>query len=296
MRSMPQHFLSPPFGLPEGRDARLVKHLEDDDWASAITLLRDVVTPQTTTWKWLVLLAYVRFRDAADVMPDELVDASREAVQLLHRAMEHGAPHDEVAPFLEAVERTLDQLSRGEEALLARLGPGDDPSALNDEELETICFLVDRSNPARAAKLFAALAARQGPLATAARTRAALALARSGAFEAARPELEEVLTQDWSKRPLSDERLALEAAETTLLEHASGEEFVALWHLAEARGKALAFPFPSAWPHQERLFARCLSLHDVPRARALAQRMEEERLELPRALAERLKAVRLEQV
>ncbi len=290
------HFLAPPFDLPEGRDARLVKHLEDDDWASAITLLRDVVTPQTKNWKWLVLLAYTRFRDAADVMPDELVAASREAVLLLQRAMENGAPHDDVAPFLEAVERTLDQLSRGEEALLARLGPGDDPAALNDEELETVCFMVDRDNPARAAKLFAALAARQGPLATAARARAALALARSGAFEAARPELEDVLTKDWSKRPLSDERLALEAAETLLLEHASGAEFVALWHLAEARGQALAFPFPSAWPHQERLFSKCLSLRDVTRARALAQRMEEERLELPQALVERFRAVRFEQV
>jgi hypothetical protein len=290
------HFLSPPFDLPAGRDARLVRHLEDDDWASATTLLRDVVTPQTTQWKWLVLLAYVRFRDAADVLPDELVDASREALTLLDRAMEHGAPHDDVAPFREAVERTLDQLSRGEEALLAKLGPGDDAKALSDEELESVCFLVERSNPARAAKLFTALAGRQGPLATAARARAALALARSGAFEAAKPELEAVLTKDWSKRPLSDERLALEAAETILLEHASGPEFVALWHLAEARGTALAFPFPSAWPHQERLFSKCLALHDVTRARALAQRMEAERPELPEALAERFRAVRLEQV
>ncbi len=290
------HFLAPPFELPAGRDARLVKHLEDDDWASATTLLRDVVTPDTTTWKWLVLLAYVRFRDAADVMPDELVGASREAVTLLNRAMEHGAPHDEVAPFLEAVERTLDQLSRGEEALLAKLGPGDDAQALTDEELESVCFLVDRENPARAAKLFKALADREGPLATASRARAALALARAGQFEAAKPELESVLTRDWSKRPLSDERLALEAVETLLLEHATGAEFVALWHLAEARGTALAFPFPSAWPHQERLFAKCLSQRDISRARALAQRMEEERLELPEALVERFRAVRLEQV
>lgn len=290
------HFLAPPFDLPDGRDARLVKHLEDDDWASATTLLRDVVTATTTEWKWLVLLAYVRFRDAADVLPDELVDASREAVQLLHRAMANGAPHDDVAPFLEAVERTLDQLSRGEEALLAKLGPGDDPKALSDEELESVCFLVERGNPARASKLFAALAERQGPLATAARARSALALARSGAFEAARPELEAVLTKDWSKRPLSDERLALEAAETALLEHASGAEFVALWHLAEARGTALGFPFPSAWPHQERLFDKCLALRDISRARALAQRMEDERPELPEKLAQRFRAVRLQQV
>lgn len=290
------HFLSPPFDLPGARDPRLVKYLEDDDWAAATTLLRDVVKPDTTAWKWLVLLAYVRFRDAADVMPDELVDASREAVQLLHRALEQGAPHDDVAPFLEAVERTLDQLSRGEEALLAKLGPSDEAGALSDEELESVCFLIDRHHPARAAKLFSALAERQGPLATAFRARAALALARSGAFEAARPELEAVLTLDWSKRPLSEERLTLEAVETTLLEHATGAEFIALWHLAEARGKALAFPFPSAWPHQERLFSKCVALRDINRARALAQRMEDERPELPEALVERFRAVRLQQV
>lgn len=290
------HFLAPPFDLPGTRDQRLVKHLEDDDWAAATTLLRDVVKPDTTAWKWLVLLAYVRFRDAADILPDELVDASREAVQLLHRAMEHGAPHDEVAPFLEAVERTLDQLSRGEEALLAKLGPGDDATALSDEELENICFLVDRHNPARAAKLFAALAGRKGPLAIAAEARGALAQVRAGKFDEAKPALETVLTKDWSKRPLSDERLALEDVETTLLEHATGAEFIALWHLAEARGTALAFPFPSAWPHQERLFNKCLSERDFNRARALAQRMESERPELPEALAERFRAVRLQQV
>lgn len=290
------HFLAPPFDLPGGRDARLVKHLEEDDWAAAITLLRDVVTPETTAWKWLVLLAYVRFRDAFDVMPDELVDASREAVQLVNRAMEHGAPHEDVAPFLEAVEGTLDQLSRGEEALLAKLSPGDDPKALGDEELESACFLLDRHQPARAAGLFTALAERNGPLATAWKARAALALARAGHFEQAKAALEAALAADWTKRPLSGERLALEAAEVTLLEHAQGPEFVALWHLAEERGAALSFPFPSAWPHQERVFERCLQLHDLPRARALAQRIEGERAELPEALAARLKSVRLEQV
>jgi tetratricopeptide (TPR) repeat protein len=290
------HFLAPPFDLPGGRDERLVRHLEDDDWAAAITLLRDVVTPDTTTWKWLVLLAYVRFRDASDIVPDELVDASREALSLLDRGMQHGAPLDQVAPFREAVEATLDQLSRGEEALLAKLGPGDDPKDLTDEELESVCFVLDRHDPARAVKLFAALAERNGPLAVAWKVRAALALARSGEFEKAKPALEDALAQDWSKPPLSGERLALEGAEATLLEHATGAEFLALWHLAEERGARVAFPFPSAWPHQERLFERCVALRDFTRARALAQRIENERTELSEALAERLKVVRLEQV
>lgn len=290
------HFLAPPFDLPGGRDQRLVQHLEDDDWAAAITMLRDVVKPDTTTWKWLVLLAYVRFRDASDIVPDELVDASREALALLDRAMTNGAPLEEVAPFREAVEGTLDQLSRGEEALLAKLGPGDDASKLSDEELEGVCFMVDRHQPARAVKLFTALAERNGPLAVAWRARAAIALARAGEFEKAKPALEEALAQDWSKRPLSGERLSLEAAETTLLEHATGAEFIALWHLAEERGAKVAFPFPSAWPHQERLFDRCVTLRDFARARSLAQRIENERTELSESLAEKLKVVRLEQV
>lgn len=289
------HFLAPPFDLPGGRDQRLVKYLEDDDWASAITLLRDVVTPRTTEWKWLVLLAYVRFRDAADVMQDELVDAAREALQLLDRAMDHGAPHEQISPFKEAVERALDELSRSEEQLLAKLGPQDDPQALTNDELENVCFLLERSNPARAAKLFGELAKRGGPTAVAAEARAALAAAR-GDFERAKPALEAVLKKDWARGPLRNERLALEAVETTLLEHASGEEFKRLWALAEERGTALQFQFPSAWPHQERLFNRCVVLNELPRARALARRIEEEREELSDDLLQRLRSVRLPQV
>jgi hypothetical protein len=245
-----------------------------------------------------VLLAYVRFRDASDVLPDELTDATREALGLLERAMQHGAPHDEVAPFREAVERTLDQLSRGEEALLARLGRDDDASALSDEELESVAVLLGRAQPERSAKLFDALAARQkdSPLRHVNAARAALARVAAGKFDEAKPALDAAMTHDWSQRPLADDRLTLEAVETTLLEHATGAEFVGLWHLATERGAALAFPFPSVWPHQERLFARCLALRDFTRARALATRIESERTELPRALAERLKAVHVEQV
>lgn len=291
------HFLAPPFGLPGDRDARLLGYLAEDDWVSAITLLRDTVTPETREWKWLVLLAYCRFRDASEVVPDELTDAAREALGLLDRAAEAGAPHEALAPLREAVEEALDQLSRGEEALLAKLGPGDDATALSLEELENAAALLQRHQPARAARLYEALAARQEgtPLAGVALAKAALAHAQAGDLAGARPGLEAALALDWSKAPLSAERLTLEAVETTLLEHARGDDFVAQWRLAEVRGQALAFPFPSAWPHQERLFARCVALHDLPRARALAERIEAERAELPRDLAERFRALRLEQ-
>lgn len=293
---MAPHFLSPPFHLPDGRDGRLVGYLRDDDWGSATTLLRDVVSDDTTDWKWLVLLAYVRFRDASDVLPDELTDAAREALSLLERAMQHGAPHDEIAPFRQAVEDTLDQLSRGEEALLGKLKAGDDASALSDEELENVAVLVGRSQPHRAARLFLALAERQqGDAARLSHARAALLDAQVG-FEGVKTLLDEALTWDWSKRPLADDRLTLEGIETALLEHATGADFVAQWQLATERGQALGFPFPAAWPHQERLLRRLLHLRDSVRARALAARIESERTELPRQLAERVKAAQFEQV
>ena len=263
------HFLAPPFDLPGGRDQRLVRHLAEDDWASAITLLRDVVSPASTPWKSLVLLAYVRFRDACDVLPDELVDASREAVQLLHRALESGAPHEQVAPFLEAVERTLDQLSRGEEALLAKLGPGDDASRLSLEELEEVSFLVDRSNPGRAAGLFSSLARRQGeapsPLSPErGRPWRRLAVGPSRLPEAAgRRSL-----QGRSMRPLSGQ-LALEAVETALLSTPGRPS--ALW-CQRRGGEGADFPFVG-------LAFSGAAVHSLPgaagaQARALAVRME----------------------
>ncbi len=106
--------LAPPFGLPGGADGRLLHHLREEDWASALVLLRDAVTPGASPPAWLVLLAYVRFRDAMEVMVDEVADAAREALGLLDAALERGAPLAEVAPLREAVELALDEASREE--------------------------------------------------------------------------------------------------------------------------------------------------------------------------------------
>lgn len=270
------HFLAPPYGLPGAGDARLTLHLREDDWAAATTLLRDVVSAETTNWRWLVLLAYVRFRDASDVMVDELTPAAREALALLERAMVNGAPLSEVAPFRDAVETALDHLTRDEEALRAKWEAARD--ALTLEELEQVAFLLKRDAPAKAAEAFEALHARRPSPGT----KALAALARG----AARPALEALLTEPWTR----DERLALEEVETTLLEQVTGAEFVAHWQLAEAKGRELDFPFPTAWPHQERLFTRAWALGDFALARRLGARMKEERSELPKDLREKLEA------
>lgn len=277
--------LAPPWGLPGEGDARLLGYLRDDDWASALTLLRDAVAVPAPKPVWLVLLAYVRFRDATDVMVDELPEACRESLALLDRAAESGAPVASVAPLRDAVERALDDVSREEVRLTSQLGAGDDAAALSDEDLEATAFLLWRQAPARAAHLFTQLAARSsGAKAVVARARSALCLTEAGRRDDAQPLLEAVFAQDWTQPGLSGERLVLESVETALLEGASGDDFTALWKLAEARGEALRFPFPSAWPNQEKLLARCLALGDGPKARAVAQRIEDGRLELSHAL------------
>ncbi|MEW5742977.1 MAG: hypothetical protein AB1938_28940 [Myxococcota bacterium] len=306
MGNATQRLLNPPWGLPGERDARLLGYLRDEDWASAQTLLRDVLdgaarpSPDTSLAaapepraSWLALLAYVRFRDATEVMVDELPAACRECLSLLDRAAALGAPMEGVSPLREAVERALDEVSREEVRLAGSLGEGDDGAALSDEDLEACAFLFWRSAPARAARLFSQLAARRaGPAAVVARAREALCLVEAGRREEAQPLLEASFAHDWTQPGLAAERLVLESVETALLLSATGDDFEALWRLAEQRGAALRFPFPSAWPNQEKLLARCLSVGATGKARAVAQRIEDGRHELSRALAETISQAR----
>lgn len=283
MADLDEHLFALPFGLPDDRDRRLVRYLRDEDWASALVLLREVVNAQTTNPKWLLLLAFVRFHDATDVMVEELADATREGLQLIDRALEHGASFDAVAPFRDAVERVLDEVSREELEVLHELERAP-LSELKPELLETAAFLVWKKEPLRAATLFDELARRGGAHELISRTRAALCLADAAAANA-QERLSEAIHADW--RTHARDRSVLETAETALLERLSGMDFEVAWKLAEAKGAALDLPFPSVWPNQERLLARCLTLGETVRARALAHTLEE-REELSSALKARV--------
>jgi hypothetical protein len=265
-----EHLFALPFGLPEDRDARLVRYLRDEDWGPALVLLRDVVTAESTNPKWLLLLAFVRFHDATDIMVEQLAEATREALTLIERALEHGASFEAVTPFREAVERVLDEVSRDELKVLAEFEATPDASG---ELLARAAFLWWKKDPARAAALFETLAARseKGP-ALVARTRAALCLAEAHAPTASE-RLAACIHADW--RGLERERSVLETAETTLLEQLTGAEFDVMWTLAEAKGTQLALSFPSVWPNQERLLARCLALGEHVRARAVALQIDQ---------------------
>lgn len=303
------HVLAPPFGLPGELDATLLEALRDERWGDAVTLLRDHADQaDPAAGRRLLLLAYARFRDADEVMLDERLAASQEALRLIERAGELGVDLAEVAPLRDEVERTLDEESRAELAVLSRLPESGDFAGL------PLALLLDAGHrlwsraPARAAECFAAAArldeAAPGPGEPSARdarrlanrVREGLCRAAAGQHERARPLLEAALGADWSAAPLRGERHLAEAAATALLSQARGADFTALWNLADALGRAHGLAFPSVWPNQEALLERCVELREWPRARALAERIEASREVLPRRLAARLQQVRLEQV
>jgi hypothetical protein len=208
-------------------------------------------------------------------MVDELPEACREALVLLDQALALGVPQAAVIPLREAVEQALDEVSR-EELRLSALAAEGGPGALSFEELEALAFFTWKADPARAATYFEALAgSTSGREALVARARAALCLVEAGRPDDAQAGLELTAAADWSAPGLEAEGAVLEAVSTALVLRAAPADFAVSFSAAEARGRRVGLPFPSVWPHQERLLARCLELGDLARARALATLVEE---------------------
>lgn len=294
------HALAPPWHLPGDRDERLTDYLRDEEWGHAVTLLRDVVSETTTTPKWLLLLAYSRFRDACDVMFDERLPAAQEALALIDRAVAGGLPLNEVSAFREEVENVLDEETRAELAVLAQLpDPGQPLDSVPLDVLTDAAFLLWAGEPERAGTLFEEVARRSTDttpeLALTASIRAGLCFNDAKQFERAEPLLERSLTADWSLPRLREERSLAETALTALMLHASGTELEALWVLASVSGERLKLPFPSVWPNQEVLLRRLSFLREFSKARLVASRIEETRDTLPRTLIEAIAKVRLEE-
>ncbi len=294
------HALAPPWHLPGDRDATLIDCLRDEAWGRAVTLLRDVVTPETNEPKWLLLLAYSRFRDACDVMFDERLPAAQEALALIDRAIAAGLPLGDVSALRTEVEDVLDEETRAELAVLAKLPePGESLEGAPLDLLADGAFRVWAAEPARAAALFEEVARRlksQPPdTSVTASIRAGLCFNDAGQFERAKPLLDLALTADWSLPHLRQERSLAETAITALMLRCEGAEFQALWLLGSALGERVKLPFPSVWPNQEALLKRCAAIRDFPKAWLIAGRIEETRDTLPRALSELIAKVRREE-
>ncbi len=294
------HALAPPWHLPGDRDATLIDYLRDEEWGHAVTLLRDVVTPGTTEPKWLLLLAYSRFRDACDVMFDERLPAAQEALALIDRAVAGGLPLSEVTPFRGEVEDVLDEETRAELAVLSQLPEPEQPlDSVALEVLTDAAFLLWAGEPERAGTLFEEVARRlretKPEQALTASIRAGLCFDDAKQFERAKPFLERSLTADWSQPALREERSLAETALTALMLHAKGTELEALWVLASVSGERLKLPFPSVWPNQDVLLRRLTDMREFSKARLVASRIEETRDTMPRTLIEAIAKARREE-
>jgi hypothetical protein len=287
MTTSAEHLLAGPWGLPGNLDAELARALEQEDYGTALALLRDAL-PSEPSPRLLVLLAFVRFQDANEVMVTELMPACQEALGLLHRATEAGLSLEAVVPLREEVERVLAE-ETVRELSAERMTPERAEAAPLEEVLEAAGRLR-ATHPARAAELFLVAARRDDPeRAPIHRADAGIALHEAGRTSEARPMLEAALAQDWRAPALWQDSLHVDWVATLLLEqaHAARDEqsFESFWALALAQGRQLRRPFPANWLNQERLLRLLISRGDGTRAAYVATRIEASRSYLPRALA-----------
>jgi hypothetical protein len=287
MTTSAEHLLAGPWGLPGTLDTELAEALEQEDYATALALLRDALPPQPAP-RLLVLLAFVRFQDAMEVMVTELMAACQEALGLIHRATEAGLPLDTVTPLREEVERVLAEETVRE--LSAERMTAERAEAASLEDLLEAAARLRATQPARAAELFLVAARRDDPQrAPIHRADAGIALHQAGRTAEARPLLEAALALDWRAPALWQDSLHADWAATLLLEqaHAARDEkaFESFWAQALAQGRQLRRPFPANWLNQERLLTLMLARADGLRAAQVASRIEASRKYLPRALA-----------
>ncbi|XXF77395.1 hypothetical protein P2318_30735 [Myxococcaceae bacterium GXIMD 01537] len=279
--------------IPGTLDPDLSRALEAQDYGTALAMLRDRLPPEPEPWQ-LILLAFLRYEDAF-ALETELVAASQEALGLMERAVEAGATEASVAPLRAMVESVL-----AAETLRELAAERMTPESARTVPLEEVLEAASRlrlAHPARAAELYLVAARRDIPeRAPVHHVDAGAALHAAGRPEEARPLLLPALALDWRQPALWPERLAVDLAATLLLEqaHAAGDDasFEALWNRALALGRALEIPFPTQWPHQERLLELLLKRREGARAAHVATRIEDSREYVPRALTERVRAAR----
>lgn len=284
--------LAAPWGLPASIEAKLTSFIEDDDPEAVSLLLTDEAFAPGRDPRLLAMLAHAKLELARTrVGLEQAVPLLAEAKTHLDSAREQGVDPRAVDALEDDVTKALDQASRRE---LAVLHAAHAPDRASDEDLEDAAWVLEKSEPARAADLFDRLADRQGAAGFDSRVRAALARFKGGDEQRARPILEEALDYDWKNAEAWAGRLITESAFTTLLADAANardlERFQALWSQALERMNALGVRFPAVWANQKQLLDLCLLIEDGDRANYVGRRIREAWPWVPRALQARLMA------
>lgn len=289
--------------LPDDARAEVLSCLHGDDYAGIVRCLKEHRESCSEVGAAALLVeAYATYRDAMEVMVDQVVPACQAALELLAKARAAGADDREATQLGQEIERTLlkaVQQVQEEESQLQEATAAADPDLLSRMAHRR----WDRVRSKEAAELF--LQAADAERAAASRrgrgradhsfnylVRAGLCFHEAGLTDRAQPLLEAALVFDWKSAGLWADRHMTEWAFAALLEsHArqpDAEGFRRLWSQAVQRGEELEQPFPSIRPKQERLLELSMQLGDKECCRHVLARIQSREERIPKPVREQI--------
>jgi tetratricopeptide (TPR) repeat protein len=254
-------------GLPPPLQEQLEQLLEEEQYGDAAVLLEEhLAQGGERTPAVLVTLADCVYRDALEVMVDQIIPACQRALTLLDEVQASPRPPAGFRNLRGEISRVLTFHLREEAATQAEIHQAQKAGTLTAEQLSHKAYrLWDAGESLQAAELFLQAADKQQPdAAITERARAGFCLAEAGQWDRARPLLQETAEFDWRAAGLWNDRYDSEKAYAWLLLDAAARQdragFRDLWERAVRRGDALELEFPSIRPHQERLLRASVDL------------------------------------
>jgi tetratricopeptide (TPR) repeat protein len=254
-------------GLPPPLQEQLEQFLDEEEYGDAAVLLEEhLASGGERTPALLVTLADCVYREALEVMVDQIIPACQRALSLLDEALASPKHPPGLKPMRAEIQRVLAFHLREEASTQDEIHQAEKAGTLTAEQLAHKAYrLWEAGECLQAAELFLQAAAKEQPdEAITERARAGFCLAEAGQWERARPLLQETAEFDWQAAGDWNDRGDSETAYAWLLLDAAAREdragFRELWGRAVRRGEALDFQFPSIRPLQERLLRACVDL------------------------------------
>ena len=230
---------------------------------------------ETSTPTLQLVRACAIFSDAFEIMIDQIIPASREALQLIDQAERQGLSKSVASPYRREIEAVLEEeIQRENEEIADAMAALESGSATADQLASLAYKASDRDQHKLAAEYFlkaaeleTEAASHRNPLAKPDSTmnhlvRAGTHFAEAGEFSRAYPFLRQAIEFDWKAGRLWGDRHVVEWAFVAILRQCATlqnwNDFRATWEEAVARSAQLEMSFPSIYPFQEELLTVCI--------------------------------------
>jgi|GEM_PF-891595 len=254
----------------------------------------------------LLIRACAIYMDAMEIMVDQAVPASKQALELIGQAERAGLPADLTAPCRHEIEHVLEVTIAEEDEEITKAMRALQKRGATSEQAATVAHqAADRDKPHVAAALFleaASLATKEAAgrnkWAAPDQTmnyvvRAGSNFAAAGDLSRATPLLRQAIDFDWKAGRLWGDRHTVQWAYMCFLrDHAQRKEweaFLSCWREAGARCEELEMEFPFIHPFQEELLDLCLEEKLMEPLPALVRGINERTKRVPAALKAKVK-------